>query len=85
MPSQNFANQYLLAVELAIKETHQPAPAVLPLKGNEISGKLMAIHRSSIAISADLLVSASVYLYTAKRKRSKDEIRLFPRRLTWLT
>ena len=64
MPSQNFADQRLLAVELAIKESHQPALAVLPLKGNEISGKLMDIHHSSMDISLDLLVPVYVFPYT---------------------
>ena len=65
MPSQNFADQYLLAVELAIEESHNPAPVVLPLQRNGIFGKLMSVHRSSIDISLDLLVPAYVFLYTA--------------------
>jgi hypothetical protein len=38
-----------------------------------------------IDLTLGSLVPACVFLYTAERKRSEDEFRLFPRRTTWLT
>ena len=65
MSSQNFADQYVLAVELAIEDSLQPVLEIPALERNGISGRLIAIHRSSMDISLDLLVPAYVFLYTA--------------------
>jgi hypothetical protein len=65
MPSQNIANKYLLAVELAIRQPHQLTLAMPSLKRIGILERPIAIHGSSMDLSFGPLVPAYVFLYTA--------------------